>query len=65
MCGVDICSRDVTEETGILTVQDKCAVQDVEKQMDITRVGEVASHGFKHPCNQSHPHEFMEHVEAK
>lgn len=55
----------VAQYASALAVEYDRAVQNVQKEVDVPRIGKVSSHCLKHPRNQSDPHEFVQHVQAQ
>ncbi len=39
--------------------------QNIDKQVNVSRIGKVSGHGLKHSCDEFGPHEFVEDVEAE
>lgn len=49
----------------VLAVQDERAVDDVEEEMDIGRLGEEAGGRLKHAADESHPNDLVQRVHAQ
>ena len=50
MSCIDVGGHDVSEDSGVLAVESHCSVEDVEEEVDVTRVGKITGHRFEHTC---------------
>jgi len=57
--------HDVAQNAGIFGMQNDRAVQNVQRQMNVTRVGKVSRHSFKHSGDQTDPHELVQYIQSK
>ena len=60
---VDYCCHAIAEDAGVFGVKGQRPVDDVDKQLDVVRVGKVARHCLKHPGNQTDPVELVDHIQ--
>ena len=62
--GVNDGGHAVSDDDAVPGMKGQAPVENVEEQLDIFWVGEVSSHGLKHPRYQTDPVEFMEDVNS-
>ena len=63
MSGVDVGGHAETEHDDVLTVEHQGAIDDVDEQVDVGRVGKVTHHGFEHQPDQFDPAQLVEEVQ--
>ena len=61
---VDVGGHAEAQHDHILAVEHQSAVDDVDEQVDVGRVGEVAHHGLEHEPHQFHPAELVQKVQS-
>ena len=56
---VDDGGHAVAKDDTVARVESHAAIQDIQEQLDVFRVGKVASHCLKHPRDQTNPVKFV------
>ena len=60
----DVGCHDEPQHGAVLAVQQEAAVHHVYEQVDVARVGEVASHALEHPRHHLHPDQLVHAVQT-
>jgi hypothetical protein len=63
--GVDVGCHHVSQNARVFGMQHYSTVQYIQEQVNVTRVGEISGHRFKHSCDQAYPHKFVKNVQTK
>lgn len=61
--GVDVSRHAETEHYSVFAIQHQRTVDDVDKQVDVSGIGEISYHGFKHLSNEFDPAKFVHEIQ--
>ena len=56
--------HDEPQHGAVLAVQQKTPVHHVDEEMDVTGIGEVASHALEHPRHHLHPDQLVHAIQT-
>ena len=64
VAGVDVGGHAEAEHDGVFAVENQRSVNDVDEQVDVAGISEIAHHGFEHLPDEFYPAEFVHEIQC-